>query len=65
MPSFTNECRIEIKVGIPFQTDVISEQKSDEDAGDHDVPQAKHREVGGVEGSVLEQVLYIINFVDC
>ena len=36
----TNECGVEVEVGIPLETHVVSEEESNEDTRNDDVTQA-------------------------
>lgn len=47
---------VEVDVGVSLEALVVAEEQRDEDPGDHDVAEAEHGKVGGVE-TVDKQIL--------
>merc|ERR1719317_1227010 len=52
----SNECGVEVEVGIPLETNVVSEEESNEDTRNDDVTQAYHCKVGGVQ-AIFQEIL--------
>ena len=59
----TDESSVEIKIGVSFQADIVSQEKSDEYAGNDDVSQSQHGKVGGIQ-SVFQQILKYLIIVE-
>ena len=55
---FTDECGVEVEIGVPLEAEVVSEEEGNENTGNDNVAETQHGKISGVQ-TILEEILEI------